>query len=106
MKIYRIQNSHGEGPFRAHSVDDTFYAHRMDCAAMPSPIEDRAFHGFCQLKEKNRRSLRFGFPSKEALGFWVSESDMAHLKAHGFDVIEIEAEPVFISEHQVAFKAA
>ena len=106
MKIYRIQNEHGEGPFRPIRVGGDFHPTEMDCAAMPSPSEEREFRGFCQLKPENRRGLKFGFPSREALELWVSEKDMDYLKAHGFDVIEIEAEPVYISEHQVVFKAA
>jgi hypothetical protein len=106
MKVYRIQDEHGDGPFNTAKKFDGYCPTNLHVASMPAPMEERGTRKFSSLSLDIKRSCRFAFPSKDALERWVTDHDMAYLKQHGFDVVELEVEPLMQSENQVIYQLA
>jgi hypothetical protein len=101
MKVYRIQDEHGDGPFHTAKKFDGYCPGKLHVAVMPTPCKEKDTRKFHDLPINVQKSCRFAFPSKEALERWVSAEDMEYLRQHGFDVVELEVEPLMQSANQV-----
>ena len=106
MKVYRIQDEYGDGPFNTAKKFAGYFPYTLHVAGMPAPCEERGTRKFNSLSKDMQRSCRFAFPSKDALERWVTDDDMAYLKQYGFDVMELEVEPLMQSENQVIYQLA
>jgi hypothetical protein len=104
MKVYRIQDEFGDGPFQTAKRFDGYSPFKLHVAGMPVPCEERGTRKFNGLPDEVRRACRFAFPSKDVLEYWVTTEDMVYLKQYGFDVVEIEVEPLMQSENQVIYQ--
>jgi hypothetical protein len=104
MKVYRIQDEFGYGLFHNPKTCSGYRPTNLHFARMPAPCEEQGTRKFEGLSREVRRSCRFAFPSKDVLEYWVTPEDMAYLKAWGFDVVELEVEPLMQSENQVIYQ--
>lgn len=105
MKVYRIQDENGDGPFNTAKVRAGYSPNCLHLYGMPSPMEEfKSLRKFLRLSRDERRTYRFAFPSLDKLQEWVTAEDMKYLRAYGFGVIEMDVEPFCASETQVVFK--
>jgi hypothetical protein len=104
MKVYRIQDEFGDGPFQTAKRFDGYCPDLLHVSLMPAPCEERETRKFEGLSREVRWACRFAFPSKDALERWVTDEDMAYLKGWGFDVVELEVEPLMQSANQVIYQ--
>lgn len=109
MKIYRIENADGDGPYNAaykpggllyqmHTEDDDgpITAHETH----PSPWADIA-----SFASRHEGKYRFGFKSMEQLTQWFGPRARKLLESYSFELVEYEVPDKFIlpGYRQVAY---
>lgn len=97
MKVYRMEDRYGNGPWGART------AGRRDFRGntLPTPMDDN----IANLPESPGRNIRCGVKSPADLRLWFDREDRAVLKHAGAKIAVYEApdDAVWIGGHQVVF---
>lgn len=100
MKVYRVQNKEGRGPYSIRGWEDSNHNDEQH----PTPLHDFPLWPYRHRQDiEAPPNIKFGFSSLEQLRKWFSDRELTKLKKYGFDIVEIEAEVLYQSDKQVAF---
>ena len=99
IKIYRIENSENEGPYRNDIGSEVWRDRKNDHSMLPTPSRDK---GIGQAFKKRHVC---GFKSLKQLGFWFTKKEFKRLKKLGFSLKEISIPKQYVvkGKHQVIF---
>jgi hypothetical protein len=103
MKVYRIENEEGQGPFRTNACKDHHYE-------PPGPATDNVFGdvlGYFKLfKTGEVFHYNYGFQTKYHLNKWFPQKDLKWLEKKGYSLFEYDIPhwKVHFGGHQCAFK--
>ena len=91
MKIYRIQDKRGRGPFEPGMADKWLNRARAE-SERPNCFEDFGDGIIFQMRAGFVSGC--GFPSLEKLRFWFDTGERARLKALGYFIVQLDAEVI------------
>jgi len=100
IKVWRVQNDDGRGPYRGNYnyTQWTDSGGWHDEENHPSPEADLGIHNSWD-------GIRFGFIDLEQAQRWFTRSELERLVCQGYHLIELEVDCVVAqSEYQLAFK--
>lgn len=95
MKVLRIQNEFGDGPFRRFRSDEL--NDLLDFTA-PTPYSD---NGIRRVPKDNEYC---GFLNEAQLFNWFDEETLIAIEHYGFYLIQLDVEITAIGSHQVLFE--
>ena len=103
MKVFRIENSNGTGPYRHSEIGIELCRIHSGIPKHPGPFDDRDSNGkpLCNFLWQDR-SYIFGFSSLEQLLAWFLD-ELELLAEHGFVVSVYKSSQVVEGKFQVIF---
>ncbi len=103
MKVFRIENSNGTGPYRHSEIGSELCRINSGTTNHPGPSSDKDSEGkpLCNFLWQDR-SYIFGFASLEQLLAWFLD-ELELLRSHGFVVSVYESSQVVEGRFQVIF---
>lgn len=105
MKVWRVQNLHGQGPYIGFNESWTTKEHIPP--NNPDPSEDQFLSYFWRnLSHNVRKFYLCGFDSIESLNNWFSKQELTNLETMGFfvTVLDIPDELVVNGDKQIIFQ--
>lgn len=100
MRVYRVQDANGEGPYQSLTWASWAFLEGVD----PDGDRDKRWPTHGALDEVyDTGEVRFGFKSPEQLASWFNERERTALEMAGFRVAVYDAPRVWPGRKQVAF---
>lgn len=107
MRIYRVENTAGEGPYANRSPWESDVPHDLE-HGRPHPAAEMGrdwtdnWNAWIGIETRFEReygegAMRFGFDSTAALERWFREEERAALRAHGYAMVVFECDDALVT---------
>ena len=108
MRVFRIQNEDGYGPYTClfnfdfvKELKDMYNKHSVNNTS--NSFRDLWPTAYADCQEGWLKDHRCGFINEAQLFNWFSEEELKMLKSHGFDLVILDKEVVSIGKNQIVF---
>lgn len=93
MKVYRIENKKGEGPYRAKKAPVWLY--KGSCKNRPDPSQDSKILMYL-MRDHKAHDYLCGFKDLKQLFDWFSPKEIEQLLDSGFKIVEMKVHKKFV----------
>jgi hypothetical protein len=104
MKVYRIENKHGEGPYRSIACEEWETSSHNLGPRNPGPYSDFPEDDWHFIPGYTKRACLFGFTTLAQLKKWFNTTERKRLRHLGYVIVRMQAHQIVAqSRLQCAF---